>query len=280
MKRALSLILALILSLNLCACNSSSTPETTIDTGAAAVENVVNMITALNDVSLTSGAAISNAEAAYEALTDEQKASVTNYENLTKARAFYDRILNVFTLIEAIGAVTEKSEEAILAAEKAYGELSVEEKIFITNTATLTAARAAFDAIPTKVLLTVDNVKDYFTINHSSSTSEKDIGGRYGTAISGKVTAKQSVTLAAIENVTITVRVTCSVGRPVDGSFDAKEEYETETYNVVIKISATDGSGSASYKTDGHYVSKYWYPTIDVKSVKITAVTGTVLVDK
>ena len=274
MKKALSLILALVMCLSLCACGGegvSSIEDT-------AVNEVIQMIDAL-EIALTSGKSITAAENAYAALTEDQKSAVTNYRILVDARASYDRILNVFTLIEAIGSVSKSSEAAIVAAEKAFGELSIEERIAITNANTLTAARSAYDAIPTEVILTVENVKDYFSLEHSSTTSKKDIYGYYGRAIAGSVVAKQTADLVGMDNVTISVCVTCSVGRPVDGSLNAANTYETCEYNMTITVAASSGTGSASYKTDGHLTSEYWYPTIEVTSVEVTAVTGTVTVD-
>ena len=274
MKKALSLILVLVLCLSLCACGGGAQAGS----DNAAVEKVIDMIDAL-EVSLTSKKAIESAEAAYAQLTDAQKSAVTNYQSLVDARASYDRILNVFALIEAIGTVNENSEPAIIAAEKAYNELSIEERIAITNASVLTAARTAFDAIPTEVTLTIENVMDYFTFENTYSTSREKLYGSYGVKIIGSVLAKQSATLAGMENVTFTVRVTYTVGRPVDGSLDAEEEYQTYYYDVEISVSATSGNGSASYSTDGHLVSPYWYPSVELASVEVIAVTGTVTVD-
>jgi len=266
--------------LALASCGDSSTGNQSAGKpDTSAVDNVIGMINAL-DINLSSGKSISAAETAYANLTNEQKDAVTNYQSLVDARTSYDRILNVFTLIEAIGTVDKNSENAIVAAEEVYKGLSTEERIVITNSAVLTAARSTFDAIPVEVILTVENVGDYFTIENICTTTQKDISGRYGRAISGNVVAKQSVTMAGMENVAITVRVTCYVGFPVDGTLNAENEYKTYTYDVAINVSATNGSGSASYNTDGHYVSKYWYPTIDVTSVELIGVTGKVTVDK
>lgn len=274
MKKAFSLLLVLVLCLSLCACGANQSGSKS-DTAA---DKVVDMIDAL-EVSLTSGKSISAAEKAYAGLTAEQKSAVTNYQSLMDARSSYDRILNVFALIEAIGNVNENSESAIVAAENAYKALSIEERIAITNASTLTAARAAFDALPTEVILTVENVGEYFNIENNSSTNREKVFGNYGIKIIGTVVAKQKVTLEAMENVTIAVRVTYSVGRPVDGSLDAKEEYTTYVYDVNISVSATNGTGSASYSTDGYYVSDFWYPSAEVTAVEVISVTGTVTVD-
>lgn len=288
MKNVLTLIFALALCICLVACGSQNDPSQTGSNGAkdvlqsteysvdAAVERVIGLIDALGEVTLSSGKTIGNAEDAYAALSEAQKGAVVNYETLTEARAYYDRIFNVYSLIEQIGTVTKDSEAAIVAAETAYQALAIEERIAIVNAATLTAARTAFNEIPTVETLTVENVKDYFTLESTYSTSKKDFGGRYGTKITGTVAARQSVTLESLENVSITVRVNCLVGRPKDSSWNAEEEYKPESFDVTISISATNGSGSASYSTDGHYVSPYWYPSVKVESVEIISVTGTV----
>ncbi len=272
MKKFFALAFAVVLCLALCACGNGGAGNAS---GNSAAKDVIEMINAL-EVSLTSGKSITAAENAYAALTDEQKSAVTNYQSLVDARASYDRILNVYSLIEEIGVVTKDSEAAIVAAETAYKALPLEERIAIINASTLTAARATFDAIPKEVTLTVENVSDYFTIENTSTTEKKELYGSYGRKIIGSVVAKQSATLAGMQNVTITVRITCSVGFPVDGTLNAANEYKTYTYEATIVVSATSGSGSASYKTDGHYVSKYWYPSIDVASVEVIGVTGVV----
>ena len=283
MKKILSLILALVLCLSLCACGGGSSDNQTkepanSDSKSNAAADVVKMINEL-EVSLTSKKSIEAAEAAYAALTDTQKSAVSNYQSLVDARASYDRILNVFALIEAIGTVSETSEDSIVAAETAYNALSIEERIAVTNASVLTAARTAFDAIPTVVTLTAENVKDYFTFENAYSTSKEKLYGYYGVKITGNVVAKQSATLIGMENVTFSVRVTYSVGRPVDNSLNAPEEFKTYEYDVNISVSATSGSGAASYSTDGYLTSPYWYPSVELASVEVTAVTGTVTVD-
>ena len=101
MKKALSLILALVMCLSLCACGKDVESDSGNQSGQQAVDKLINMIDEL-EVSLTSGKAISAAEKAYADLTAEQKNSVTNYQRLVDAKVSYERILNVFTLIEAI----------------------------------------------------------------------------------------------------------------------------------------------------------------------------------
>jgi len=65
------------------------------------------LIDAIGEVNFGSRAAIEEAEAAYAALTDAQKAFVTKYDVLVAARATYDQyapIMNVEVLADALGA--------------------------------------------------------------------------------------------------------------------------------------------------------------------------------
>lgn len=280
MKKIISAFLALVLCLSLCSCGKNADDAGTANPigsqSNSAVDNVIQMIDSLVEVNLSSGQKITSVEEAYAGLNDTQKSDVTNYEKLTKARAFYDRIFNVYTLIEQIGTVTKDSEAAIVAAEKAYQDLAMEERVAIINAATLTAARTAFDSIPTVVNLTTSNFRNYFTLEEVSTTEKKDIYGYYGRKIIGTVTVKPKVALESIENVTVTVRVNCSVGRPADGSIDAATVYETRTLDTKISVSASNGIGSGSFQTDGHYTSPHWYPSVEVSSLDIISVTGSV----
>ena len=105
------------------------------------------------------------------------------------------------------------------------------------------------------------------------------MNGMYASKITGNVIVKPSVTLEALENVTMTIRVTVTVARDVDGSADSEKTYKTYEYDVELSVSATNGTGSGSYKTDGHYVNDYWYPAIEVTNLEVIAVTGTVTID-
>lgn len=121
------------------------------------VNEVVEAINAIGEVTENSKTAIENAETLYTALPDDYKSSVTNYETLTTARATYEKILadkaeaakinSVINLIDLIGDVTENSLEDITAAEEAYNALTDAQKARVTNAATLAAARAAYDKL-------------------------------------------------------------------------------------------------------------------------------------
>ena len=127
----------------------------------AAADNVIALIAAIGEVTLDSEAKIAEARAAYDALTDAQKALVTNYATLTaaekayadlKAQAEADQAAAnvVINQIDAIGEVTLASEPAIVAARGAYNALTDAQKALVTNYATLTAAEAKLEILKTQ----------------------------------------------------------------------------------------------------------------------------------
>lgn len=114
----------------------------------AAADLVVEKINGIGTVALEKEATIRDARTAYDALTDAQKAFVTNYEALTAAEAVLATLQQdkaaadgVIALIDAIGPVSLDSEETINAAWEAYNDLSVAQKAQVTNYNALTAAQ-------------------------------------------------------------------------------------------------------------------------------------------
>lgn len=81
MKKIIALVLVLVMCLSLTACKSKE------------ARNVEKMIEAIGAVSLESESAIVSAENAYEALTEEDKAEIENYEILTTARTTLDALI-------------------------------------------------------------------------------------------------------------------------------------------------------------------------------------------
>ena len=114
-------------------------------TDLKAAKAVDDMIDAIGEVTADSGEAVQAARAAYDALTDAQKAEVKNYDVLTAAErrlANLQAILPVEDKIDAIGEVTLDSENAIQAARAAYDALTEEQKAEVKNYDVLTAAEA------------------------------------------------------------------------------------------------------------------------------------------
>lgn len=114
------------------------------------VDEVIAMINALYPLSVYSGAAINEARAAYDALPEEAKALVTNYQSLVDAESVYPYYVEadpVITMISAIGTVTLDSESLIQAARDAYDALSYQAKDLVYNYQVLTDAEAEFEAL-------------------------------------------------------------------------------------------------------------------------------------
>ena len=122
----------------------------------AAADAVAAKIEAIGEVTLESEEDIKAARAAYDALTEEQKALVSNLDALTAAesklaelkaaadKAAADKAAAdaVAAKIEDIGEVTLETEEDIKAARAAYDALTEEQKPLVSNLDTLTAAEA------------------------------------------------------------------------------------------------------------------------------------------
>ncbi len=121
------------------------------DIADSAVNDVVVLINMIDfPITLDSEASIKAARSAYDALTDTQKAQVTNYSTLTWAETEFAKLTAtdedtkaakaVEDAIDAIGTVTLDSAEKIAATRKAYDSLSDLQKLLVGNYAALTAA--------------------------------------------------------------------------------------------------------------------------------------------
>ncbi len=135
--RILGIFLCAVMILSLTGCKSG------------AVKNAEKLIAAIGEVTADSKEAVEAAEAAYEALSDSDKAKVEGVDALKSARDDLDkalRVKNVADLIDAVGAeITVESKEAVEAAEAALAALPEAEKTLVSNAAALTAARTALD---------------------------------------------------------------------------------------------------------------------------------------
>ena len=121
---------------------------------AAPIKSVEALIDAIGTVTLDSKSAIDEARAAYDKLTAEQQAKVSNYAALTAAETNYAKLVQdktdqdaadaVIAKIDAIGTVTLKSKKAIDAARKAYDKLTAAQQARVSNYAALTAAETTY----------------------------------------------------------------------------------------------------------------------------------------
>ena len=127
------------------------------ETLPTAVKVVIARIDAIGEVTLDSKEAIEAARAAYDNLTEEQKTLVTNYETLTKAEETYAALSDaaavkeVEDLIDAIGEVDENSKDAIDAARAAYDALPTRLQPEVSNYDKLVKAEKDYTDLLTAV---------------------------------------------------------------------------------------------------------------------------------
>ena len=123
---------------------------------AAAVDALIN---AIGIVTLDSETAITEARAAYDALTATQQALVTKLEmvktaekalaELKATEADKAKAAAVDALINAIGTVTLDSEKAITEARTAYEALTATQQALVTKLEMLTAAETTLEQLKT-----------------------------------------------------------------------------------------------------------------------------------
>lgn len=112
------------------------------------------LIAAIGQVTLERETAVVNARMAYDALAEDQKGLVSNYDillaaeaRLAELRADADAVAHVKQLIDAIGPVTLNSAQAIADARAAYDALTDAQKAQVDNYAQLQAAEATLKAL-------------------------------------------------------------------------------------------------------------------------------------
>lgn len=185
------------------------------DPNQDAADAVIAKINGIDTVDLNSEAKITEARAAYDTLTDAQKALVTNYETLTDAetklaqlKADKEAIDDVIGKINAIGTVTLNKEADITAARAAYDALTPARKEQVTNYATLTAAetklaelkadKAAADAviqmignIGTVTLESESAINDAWDAYNALSVAQKNLVSNYAVLTEAQATLTQ-----------------------------------------------------------------------------------------
>lgn len=133
--------------------------KTLVDRKAA--DDVTEKINEIGKVTLESKTAIEAARAAYNALTDDQKPLVENYDVLTAAEAELARLeaeakdkadreaaAQVDEMIERLFPVTRYSGPAIRMARAAYEALTEDQKALVTRYSDLVRAEKEYAAIP------------------------------------------------------------------------------------------------------------------------------------
>ena len=196
----------------------------------AGVKNVKDLINAIGTLEYNDACKnrIDAARTAYNALTDEQKELVTNYDTLTAAEAKYEELKqagakNVKDLINAIGTLeySDACKNKIDAARTAYDALTNEQKALVDNLYTLThkeevynRAKAVVDKINKigEVGLDSGEAIKTSTENYESLTEEEKqlIAAQYNTLVNKNQTYDRLV--ESHRNGIITAIVLGSVG--------------------------------------------------------------------
>ena len=174
-------------------------PQVTLKLSGYAADAVEKLIDAIGTVTLDSEETIKAARDAYDALTEEQKAQVGNYQTLLDAEAKLadlQAVDAVEKLIDAIGTVTLNSEEAIKAARGAYDALTDAQKEQVGNYQTLLDAEAKLadlqaadavekliDAIGTVTLDSEEAIKAARDGYDALTEEQKELVGNYQTLL-------------------------------------------------------------------------------------------------
>ena len=151
------------------------------------VENVKTKIDGIGEVTLSSSSTIKAARTAYNALTDDQKKQVTNYDVLEAAEKKLSdlQVENVKNKIDGIGEVTLSSSSTIKAARSAYNALTADQKKQVTNYAVLQKAESELSDLQ-KADAVVTKIKNIGTVTLKSESKIKQARTAYN-----KLTDKQ-----------------------------------------------------------------------------------------
>ena len=151
------------------------------------VENVKTKIDGIGEVTLSSSSTIKAARTAYDALTDDQKKQVTNYDVLEAAEKKLSdlQVENVKNKIDGIGEVTLSSSSTIKAARSAYNALTADQKKQVTNYAVLQKAESELSDLQ-KADAVVTKIKNIGTVTLKSESKIKQARTAYN-----KLTDKQ-----------------------------------------------------------------------------------------
>ena len=131
MKKAISLFLALIMCLSLCACGKSE-----------AVKETEQAIKAIGKVTMSSQDAIEEASNLFDALTSEEQAKVSNRNDLSKAKDEFQGLVDYY--IEIADRIVSAYTPQLGDAYKFTGEYLEDEKTYVVM---MSADEAQIDEI-------------------------------------------------------------------------------------------------------------------------------------
>ncbi len=216
--------------------NSGSNFQVTIaQSDQQKADAVIAQINAIGSpITAASQTAISSARTAYNALTAEQKALVTNYTTLTDAEA----ALAVVNQINAIGSpITAASQTAIDAAHNAYDHLTDDQKALVGNLSTLTDAEAALAvvnqiaAIGEVTLSSGSTIADVRTAYNALTDDQQALVGNYATLTDAEAAYNTLVTDHAAADAVID-KIN-AIGSPITATSQTAIEDARAAYNAL-----------------------------------------------
>ena len=266
--------------------------ETAVDSDVVKVKILIN---AIGEVNRDAIPRIEAARAAYDALSDEQKAQVTNYDVLLAAEAADFDVADVVTLINNIGKLNAGSAAKIEAAREAYDALSDEQKANVTNYSVLLEAEAALAAAFDPTVIVTSGYDAEIGLVYPESGDYVHVSGRdyntegviYSDTTEGKFTSGTSYTIsmkirtmpfipstiATSYNASLAVGDLPAIIRVLSPSWSA--EYFVKIIMtpewVTYTAETTDFTGSLYFLGSG---GGYGYAPFDVKDLTIVE-TGT-----
>lgn len=176
------------------------------ETLPTAVKVVIARIDAIGEVTLDSKEAIEAARAAYDNLTEEQKTLVTNYETLTKAEETYAALSDaaavkeVEDLIDAIGEVDENSKDAIDAARAAYDALPTRLQPEVSNYDKLVKAEKDYTDLLTAVEAAQKAAEDARKAFENAKAAQEKAEAAKAAAEAAQKAAEDAAAAAAANN--------------------------------------------------------------------------------
>jgi hypothetical protein len=215
--------------------NGSNFQVTIAQSDQQKADAVIAQINAIGSpITAASQSAITSARTAYNALTAEQKALVTNYTTLTDAEA----ALAVVNLINAIGSpITAASQTAIDAAHNAYDNLTNDQKALVGNLSALTDAEAALAvvnqiaAIGEVTLSSGTTIADVRTAYNALTGDQQALVGNYATLTAAEtayntLVADHAAADAVIDKIN-------AIGSPITAASQTAIEDARAAYNAL-----------------------------------------------
>ena len=168
---------------------------------AAAAASISNAITAIGEVTLDKRGVVEAARAAYNTLTEDQKALVTNYTDLTAAESRIAELVKEATdKAEADKAEQERQEALKAKAQPVIDAIAAIGEVTLNSEKAITAARSAYEALEAEVKEKVTNLSDLVVAEKNlallkAEKESRDKDAAAAASVSSAITAIGEVTL-------------------------------------------------------------------------------------